>query len=122
MKGSFIEKLNYLLDEKQVSKRQFAEDLGINKNQLRRWETGSNAPMKRTVQVIADYFMVVPQSLVDPERNIEYTYVETPITADMSFLPLSEQEKLLLTMFRESSATTQFKMIQAVMNCSEGKK
>lgn len=119
MKGSFVAKINYLLAEKQISRRQFTEDLGINKNQFHRWETGRNAPMRKSVQTIADYFMVVPQSLVDPERDIEYTYTATPIDSNMSFLPLSDQERMILMTFRDSSAATQMRMIQAILNLAD---
>ena len=115
MKGSFPDKLSYLLNERQLSRRQFLIDLGLNKNQFHRWEQGT-PPMSRTVSSIADYFMVTPVSLTDPERDIEYTFTATPVTPDMSLLPLTEQEKYILNMYREVSPTTQMRMAQAIMN------
>lgn len=115
MKGSFVDKIAYLLNERQISKTQFAKDLGLNKNQYHRWELGM-VPQSRTVKMIADYFMVVPASLIDPDRDIEHTFVEKATDDLYTFLPLSEQEKSLLAMYRDVSAQTQMRMIQALMN------
>lgn len=116
MKGSFVSKLNYLIDQKHITKNQLMTDLSLNKNQFHRWETGMNAPSRRTLQVLADYFLVTAESLSNPEQEIEYTYTATPITPDITLLPLSEQEKYILNLYREVSPTTQMRMAQAIMN------
>lgn len=116
MKGTFGEKLMYLLNEKGITKTKFTEELSLGINQIRRWETGEYAPTRRTVQTIADYFCVVPESLTDPERDIEYTYVARELDSDFAFLPLSAQERQVLSKMRELSETNQMRVVQTVFN------
>jgi transcriptional regulator with XRE-family HTH domain len=65
----FIERLLSLIAEKGISKKQFNEDVQINKNQLKRWQDTGTIPNRTTLTVIANYFNV----------SVEYLKGETDI-------------------------------------------
>lgn len=60
----FIQRLLSLISEKGVSRKQFYEDVQINKNQLKRWEDSGKIPNKTTLFVIAQYFDVSVEYLL----------------------------------------------------------
>ena len=71
----FIKRLNELLKENGLTRRQFLEDLGMGVNQIKNWEKGRQ-PNPSTLAVIADYFGVSVNYLlgnsddrIDPEEN-----------------------------------------------------
>jgi transcriptional regulator with XRE-family HTH domain len=120
MKGTFIEKLLYLMQEKNITRAKLCEDLKFGVNQVRMWEKGAHFPTARTVQMIADYFGVTADSLTDPEKEIVYTYVAKDAYADFEFLPLSDQEKEILSAYRSMTAKEQMRLIQSIMNICDG--
>lgn len=119
MKGTFIEKVLFLLKERGLTKTKFSNDLKLGVNQLRNWEKGEYEPTPRTVRMIADYFLVTEDSLTDPEKDLEYTYTHTEVNQDFSFLPLSEQERCILTLWRNLSVQGQMRAAQAIMNIAD---
>lgn len=119
MKGVLTEKIMFVLKERGITRTKFLEDLGLNRNQLRRWETGQAFPQQRTLTQIADYLLVDKDSLIDPDRDVEFTYTAKDVSADY-FLPLSETEKILLSAFRNMSQSAQMRTIQAVLNIADG--
>lgn len=60
----FIQRLLNLINEKGISRKQFSEDVQINKNQLKRWEDLGTIPNKTTLTVIAQYFNVSVEYLL----------------------------------------------------------
>lgn len=54
----FVKRLNELLKQNGVSRKQFSEDVQINKNQVKRWEDNNSVPNRTTLTVIANYFGV----------------------------------------------------------------
>ncbi len=63
----FIERLLMLISEKGITRKQFSEEVQINKNQLKRWEDTGVTPNRTTLTVIANYF----------EVSVEYLLGET---------------------------------------------
>lgn len=54
----FVKRLNELLKQNGISRKQFSEDVQINKNQVKRWEDNNAVPNRTTLTVIANYFGV----------------------------------------------------------------
>ncbi len=81
----------------------------------------SNAENRGIIHLITDYFLVTPDSLIDPDAEIEYAYVGKH-TDDYSLLPLSEQERAILSMFRDLPVKGQMKIVQQIMNVYDEEK
>ena len=92
----FIERLLKLISEKGISRKQFNDDVQINKNQLKRWETAGTVPNRTTLNVIARYFGV----------SVEYLLGETDERAPKEKSPagaeLSEKHQRLITAYDKS--------------------
>lgn len=54
----FIERLNSLLQEKHLTRKQFLDDLHFGKNQITYWEKNQTIPNQSTLDTIAGYFNV----------------------------------------------------------------
>ena len=97
----FIERLLELISEKGISRKQFNDDVQINKNQLKRWETAGTVPNRTTLTVIAQYFGV----------SVEYLLGETDERAEKEKSPagaeLSEKHQRLITAYDKSEPVIQ---------------
>ena len=97
----FIERLLELISEKGISRKQFNDDVQINKNQLKRWETAGTVPNRTTLTVIAQYFGV----------SVEYLLGETDERAEKEKSPagaeLSEKDKKLVDAYHKSEPVIQ---------------
>ena len=65
----FIEKLNALLKEKNITRAKLSEDLKFGKNQIKYWETHGNIPNGAILQKLADYFNVSADYFLSNEEN-----------------------------------------------------
>lgn len=109
----FIERLNELLKERNLTRSKFLSDLNMGKNQFKYWET-KGTPNPATLKVIADYFGVSVDYLTGNDDLME----EAIRVLDES--NTTEQEKALLAMFRSTSEEGRLRIIQSVMNiCDE---
>ena len=97
----FVKRLLELISEKGISRKQFNEDVQINKNQLKRWETAGTLPNRTTLTVIARYFGV----------SVEYLLGETDERAPKEKSPagaeLSEKDKKLVDAYHKSEPVIQ---------------
>lgn len=97
----FIVRLLELISEKGISRKQFNDDVQINKNQLKRWETAGTLPNRTTLTVIAQYFGV----------SVEYLLGETDERAPKEKSPagaeLSEKHQRLITAYDKSEPVIQ---------------
>ena len=97
----FIERLLELISEKGISRKQFNDDVQINKNQLKRWETAGTVPNRTTLTVIAQYFGV----------SVEYLLGETDERAEKEKSPagaeLSEKDRKLVDAYHKSEPVIQ---------------
>ena len=92
----FIQRLLSLIAEKGVSRKQFYEDIQINKNQLKRWEDMGTIPNKTTLTVIAQYFNV----------SVEYLLGETDERVkkekNSANAELGEKDRILIEAYHKS--------------------
>jgi transcriptional regulator with XRE-family HTH domain len=97
----FIKRLLELISEKGISRKQFNEDVQINKNQLKRWEASGTIPNRTTLTVIAQYFGV----------SVEYLLGETDERAPKEKSPagaeLSEKDIKLVEAYHKSEPVIQ---------------
>lgn len=59
-----IDRIDLLLKEKSITRKKMSEDLGIGKNQLKKWEKGEATPNKAIIFGIADYLGTTPEYLL----------------------------------------------------------
>lgn len=64
----FIEKIDYLLNRKSVTKGDFLKAVGFSKNAYSEWKTGVTKSYMNKIDVIADYFGVSVDYLLDREK------------------------------------------------------
>ena len=128
MKGTFGEKLVYLMDMRQLSYRALTDQLGINKDQFTRWKQGAARPQWSNVLKLADFFRVDPHSLADPGLDLRFMAPEIipdreecepdeqkePITYTAGYLSSLEEE--LINQFRSLSTLDQMDVIRYLLN------
>lgn len=54
----FIQRLNALMKERNISRARLSSDIGFGINQIKYWEKNGNTPSADTVKKLADYFDV----------------------------------------------------------------
>lgn len=91
-----------------------AKDLGISSGSITSWKQGK-VPHHRTLLKLANYFNVTTDYLLG---NTDRPAIEEQRANDE---PLTEQEKTLLRMFRETSEEGRFEIIAAVVNIAKNK-
>ncbi|MBQ8840899.1 MAG: helix-turn-helix transcriptional regulator [Clostridia bacterium] len=97
----FIKRLLELISEKGISRKQFNEDVQINKNQLKRWETAGTVPNRTTLTVIARYFGVSVEYLLGETDD------RTPKEKSPAGAELSEKHQRLITAYDKSEPVVQ---------------
>ena len=98
----FIERLNALLQARNISRKQFLIDLKMGKNQFTYWEKKNIVPNHASLLAIASYFGVSADYLLG---NSDDPGAEPKVV-------LSEKEKALLDLFRGLTADEQGKVIE----------
>ena len=73
--GGFLKELRL---EKQLTQEQLAEELGVSRRTVSRWETGNNLPDLSLLVELADYYGVDLNEIFHGERSSE-TGMETEI-------------------------------------------
>lgn len=91
--GRFIKELR---KEKGLTQEQLAEQLGISRRTVSRWETGSNLPDLDILIEMADYYDVELRELLDGERRSEKVDKELEETV-LKVADYSNEEKQKLT-------------------------
>ena len=97
----FIKRLLELISEKGISRKQFNDDVQINKNQLKRWETAGTVPNRTTLTVIAQYFGVSVDYLLG-ETDERVVKEKSPAGAE-----LSEKDRKLVDAYHKSEPVIQ---------------
>jgi transcriptional regulator with XRE-family HTH domain len=87
-----VERIEVLLKKKGITRKQFAESLGIGKNQLKKWETGESKPNLATILGIASYLDTTPEYLTGEANSL---FEGTSETAE-KFLSSDEQNIIYL--------------------------
>ena len=94
---AFIEKLDYLLAYKKVTKGEFLKAVGFNKSAYNSWNTGFTKSYMSKIDVIADYFGVSVDYLLD---------------RDKTFTPAITKEEILIEAFRDCDEPRQDAILQ----------
>lgn len=92
----FAKRLKEVRRERNISAKELAEHLGINKSTIHRYETGELKGIKSlTINAIADYLNVNPDYLIGATDN-KHTVKE----AEDLLSSITDAEKSLLELFR----------------------
>ena len=67
MKNIFAIRLSLLLNEKRISKRELARQLGVSAMSISDWSTGKVQPTAENIYIIANYFSVTSDFLLGLE-------------------------------------------------------
>ena len=67
MKNIFAIRLSLLLNEKKISKRELARQLGVSAMSISDWSTGKVQPTAENIYIIANYFSVTSDFLLGLE-------------------------------------------------------
>lgn len=96
-----MNRIKELRKEKKLSQEKLAEELGVQKLTIWRWEHDSSAMTVRTVKKVADYFGVSASYLLnlpEPEKEnnlvIDTTVLKTKILKDIEKIDITELERL----------------------------
>lgn len=102
------ERLKLLRKQKHISQVDLARALGVASGTVGMWETNRRDPDISTLRKIADYFGVGVNELIE-EKAAETT--EKPVIKPPAPSGMSENEKTILTVFRELTDTQQGELI-----------
>ncbi len=91
--GTFLKELR---SEKSLTQEQLAENLGVSRRTVSRWETGSNLPDLDILIEMADYYNVDLRELLDGERKSEKMNKELEETV-LKVADYSNEEKRKIT-------------------------
>lgn len=97
------DKLRELRIKKGVSQQDMADFLNVKRPTYTRYESGTNEPDLKTVILLADYFGVTIDYLLGREMPPK----EDNETSSSKTDELNEKERIMLQMFRSSSAEFQ---------------
>lgn len=64
MKNKFAERLNELLIENKMSKRELAKKIGVSATSISDWSTGKICPTVENVYLIAEFFQISADYLI----------------------------------------------------------
>ena len=99
----FAQRLKETRNARNVSARELAEHLGINKSTIHRYETGELKGIKTaTISAIAEYLNVNPDYLIGVTDN-KHTVKEAEDLATS----ITDDEKMLLELFRRVPVESQ---------------
>ena len=90
--GSFLQQLR---KEKGLTQEQLAEEIGVARRTVSRWETGSNMPDLDILIELADYYAVDLREILNGERKSENMNPETKETV-LQVADYSNEEKARL--------------------------
>lgn len=90
--GSFLKELR---KEKNITQEQLAEQFGVSRRTVSRWETGSNMPDLDILVEMVDYYEVDLRELLDGERKSEQMDKELKETV-LKVADYSNEEKAKL--------------------------
>ena len=102
----FVETLEHILKEKNISKKQMLSDLNLAINSFVNWKKRGNTPNGETLLRIAAYLDISVNELLGEEKS-------TATVAQPS--NLTEQEEILLQHFRGTTGEGRFRMIAAIL-------
>ena len=119
--NSKIPRLFALMAKKEVKAVKLGADLGVSTGNISDWKSGKSLPSAGTLSAIADYLGTTPEYLrgetddPSPAKSRENSGVSARNANNDDTVPLTEQEKLIVKIFRNASLEDKFRMITAMM-------
>ena len=101
----FSKNLKRLMTIKNVNRKEIAEVLGISYFTISDWVNGKKYPRMDKVELLANYFGVLKSDLIE---------MESDTIPSSQTLIITEEEKLMLELFREVPEDKQQMVIQMV--------
>ena len=102
-KNVFAENLQYYMNERNVSRKEISDALGISYFTVTSWVNGKKYPRMDKVEILAEYFGILKSDLIE-ERTTE----EKPVIAD----GLTENQKVLIDFAKTLSDDQAGKVLQ----------
>ena len=107
MSSELSTKIKLLRKEKGLTLEQVGTVVGVEKSTVRKWETGMITSMKQDkIAKLAKALGTTTAYLMDIETKEEADLKQAP--------PLTEDEQLLLTLFKETSETNQKTILRVI--------
>lgn len=101
----FSKNLKRLMTVKNVNRKEIADVLGISYFTISDWVNGKKYPRMDKVELLANYFGVLKSDLIE---------MESDTTPSSQTLTITEEEKLMLELFRKVPEDKQQMVIQMV--------
>ncbi len=112
-----ISKITEVLRIKNIEQKEMCNYLKIPTSVFSDWKKGRNRSYMKRLPEIANFLGVTVDYLVSgDENNVSESNSEPQIKENLTENNLSEQEKTLIRMFRETTEEGRFEMITAIMN------
>lgn len=102
----FSQRLNELLRNKGITRKQFSEDVQINKNQVKRWEANDAIPNRTTLTVIANYFGVSVAYLKGETDNPTPENKKNSFDKETQSIIFTTQEENIVIAYRNADPVT----------------
>ena len=128
MSGS-VQKIFELLKQNHLTAKQVSQDTGISASNFTEWKKGRNEPGIQTIKILADYFNVSADYLLDPDtcdvvssgsnNNIQNGNNNNIAITNCDY---DINEKKLIEKFRELDYEEQIKLMAEVIDRVKGKK
>ncbi|WP_233681890.1 LexA family protein [Macrococcoides caseolyticum] len=85
-----------LLDRKGVTQTNMAHDLNISESTVSSWLSGTKYPRRDKIELMADYFNVVPSEITDEQRDNRIYAESIPVLGRISAgIPLYSEQQIL---------------------------
>lgn len=107
----FSDKLKELRQTKGITQKQLADMAGFGRSRISNYENGIRTPDWKAQKKLANFFNISLDCLMD--RDVPQSEIDTANS-------LTEQEKALLAFYRSASEENKLKIIQFIMNNTNG--
>ena len=118
VKSPTVAKINALLAEKGISKKQFYKDCEITSASFSLWNTGKTNPTMKNLKIIAEYLGVSVADLLPEVKTLsqEFTKKEHPTDSEvlLSQLPESIQQLIQICLDRPELASALLNVAQQI--------
>lgn len=103
-KHIFSKNLKRIMEERQVSRKDIAEVLGISYFTVTDWVTGKKFPRMDKVELLANYFGILKSDLIEERNSSE----------SLRTISITEDEQKLLDLFRRVPENQQQMVLQMI--------
>lgn len=128
MSGS-VQKIFELLKQNHLTAKQVSQDTGISASNFTEWKKGRNEPGIQTIKILADYFNVSADYLLDPDTcdavsSVSNNNIQNGNNNNIAITNCDYDinEKKLIEKFRELDYEEQIKLMAEVIDRVKEKK